>query len=98
LTVLEYLPKFSWASMKWFRFLAEAHSVKRLVLFQHQDCAWYRTIPHHLHASTVPRLRQEEDLRRVHAALAENFPHLSIESYYVGCDSSKHITVESVTV
>jgi hypothetical protein len=96
LTALEYLPKFSWASMKWFRFLIEAHSVKRLILFQHHDCAWYRTIPLHLHSSPEPRLRQEEDLGRVAAILRKNFPQLSIEGYYVGLDSDKHVTVERV--
>jgi len=96
LTLVEYLPKFSWSSLKWFRFLVDAHSVKRLILIQHQDCAWYRTVPLHLHSSPEPRLRQEEDLRRARAALAKERPQLGIELYYAGWDASKHITIESV--
>ena len=96
LTLVEYLPKFSWSSLKWFRFLVDAHRVKRLILIQHQDCAWYRTVPLHLHSSPEPRLRQEEDLRRARAALAKERPQLSIELYYAGWDANKHITIESV--
>jgi hypothetical protein len=96
LTLVEYLPKFSWSGLKWFRFLVDAHSVKRLILFQHQDCAWYRTIPLHLHTSQEPRERQEEDLMRAKAALGKERPSLSIELYYAGWDASKHITMEKV--
>lgn len=98
LTLVEYLPKFSWSGLKWFRFLVDAHSVKRLILFQHQDCAWYRTIPLHLHSNPEPRLRQEEDLRRATTALLKERPHLSIELYYAGWDDTKHITIESVKI
>src|SRR5215471_5651503 len=63
LTLVEYLPKFSWASWRWFRFFVENHDIRRLILIQHQDCAWYKSLPRHLHASPEPRKGQEEDLR-----------------------------------
>ena len=97
LTLAEYLPKFSWAGWKWLRFLADAHSLKRLILIQHQDCRWYGTIPLHLHTSPEPRLRQEEDLRRARAILGKERPELSVELYYAGWDATQHITIESVT-
>ncbi len=96
LTTTEHLPKCSWASLEWFRFLVEAHPVKRLILIQHHDCAWYRTIPSHLHSSPEPRRRQEEDLARVRAVMQKEFPHLRIEAYYASLDSDKHITIERV--
>jgi hypothetical protein len=94
---VEYLPKFSWSGWKWFRFLADAHDVKRLILIQHQDCVWYKSIPLHLHSSPEPRQRQEEDLRRVRAALAKERPELNIELYYAGWDSGRHITIDEVS-
>ena len=97
LTLVEYLPKFSWASWKWFRFLVDAHDLKRLILIQHQDCGWYKDLPFHLHSSSQPRLRQEEDLRRARAALAKEHPELSVELYYVGWDSNDQITVDSIS-
>jgi hypothetical protein len=97
LTLAEYLPKFSWAGWKWLRFLADAHSLKRLILFQHQDCRWYGTIPLHLHTSPELRLRQEEDLRRARAILSKERREISVELYYVGWDATQHITIESVT-
>ena len=52
LTLVEYLPKFSWAGWKWFRYLVDSHDLKRLILIQHQDCRWYKALPLHLHSST----------------------------------------------
>ena len=97
LTLVEYLPKFSWAGWKWFRFLVEAHDLKRLVLIQHQDCGWYKDLPLHLHSSSDPRLRQEQDLRRAHAALAKERPDLSVDLYYAGWDASDRITIDPVS-
>lgn len=97
LTLVEYLPKFSWAGWKWFRFLVDAHDLKRLILIQHQDCGWYKELPFHLHSSTEPRLRQEEDLRRARQTLAREHPHLSVELYYLGWDAQNQITVDAVS-
>src|ERR1039457_4231457 len=94
LTLVEYLPKFSWSGWKWFRFLADAHDLRRLILIQHQDCQWYKSIPLHLHSSPQPRARQEEDLRRAQRALAKERPHLSIELYYAGWDANRHVTID----
>ena len=95
LTLVEYLPKFSWAGWKWFQFLVDAHNLKRLILIQHQDCGWYKELPLHLHSSPEPRKRQEEDLRRARAALAKERPDLSVEVYYAGWDAANQIVIES---
>jgi len=97
LTLVEYLPKFSWASWKWFRFLVDAHSLGRMILIAHQDCGWYKTLPLPLHASAEPRERQEQDLRRVRQALKKDFPELTVELYYAGWDASDRITIETVS-
>jgi len=97
LTLFEYLPKFSWASWKWLRFFVEQHRVRRLILIQHQDCAFYRTMPVHLHASPEPRQRQEQDLRRVSDAMRKDLPQLAIELYYAGWNTGDHVTIESIT-
>jgi len=96
LTLLEYLPKFSWASWRWFRFFVQRHGIRRLILIQHQDCAWYQTMPLHLHASRELRQRQEQDLERLNSTLKKDFPELSIELYYAGWDPSDRITVDAI--
>jgi hypothetical protein len=96
LTLVEYLPKFSWAGWKWFRFLVESHNLRRLILIQHQDCGWYKELPFHLHSSTEPRQRQEE-VRRARVALAKERPELSVELYYAGWDASEHIIIDAVS-
>lgn len=96
LTLVEYLPKYSWAVTKWVRFLVEAHELNRVVLIAHQDCGWYKQLPFHLFGSSDPRQRQEDDLRRVRAAMAKDFPHLRVDLYFAGWDSSNQVTIESV--
>jgi len=97
LTLVEYLPKFSWVGWKWSRFLVEEHHLTRLILIQHQDCGWYKELPFHLHSSTEPRERQEEDLRRARAALVKERPDLRVELYYAGWDANHRITISDVT-
>jgi hypothetical protein len=97
LTLVEYLPKFSWASWKWFRFLVEAHAPRRVILIAHQDCGWYKSLPFFLHTSSNPRHRQEEDLRRVRNALTKDFPGLNVELFYAGWDASDRVTLDPVS-
>lgn len=97
LTLAEYLPKFSWASWKWLRFFVEHHEIRRLILIQHQDCGFYKTMPHHLHSSTDPRQRQEQDLRRATAALKKDFPSLAVELFYATWDAAERIRIEQVS-
>jgi len=96
LTLAEYLPKFSWASWRWFRFFVENHEISRLILIQHQDCAWYKSLPLHLHSSPEPRQRQEEDLRRIGQALKKDFPEVKTELYFARWDDSQRIVIDSI--
>jgi hypothetical protein len=96
LTLVEYLPKFSWVGRKWLRFLVETVGMKRLILIAHQDCRWYASLPFHLFRSRDPRERQEEDLRRAQRALEADFPGLAVELYYAAWDASDHVTVEPI--
>ena len=97
LTLFEYLPKFSWASWKWFRFFVEKHRIQRLILIQHQDCAWYHTMPAHLHDSPELRKRQEQDLERVKKTLKKDFPSLRVDLYYAGWDASDQVTIDAIS-
>ena len=94
LTLVEYLPKFSWASWRWFRFFIENHEIQRLILIQHQDCAWYKSLPLHLHSSPEPRGRQEEDLRKLAQAVRKEFPHLRAELYFAAWDGKENGNIE----
>jgi hypothetical protein len=96
LTLAAYLPKFSWASWRWFRFFVENHQISRLILIQHQDCAWYKSLPWHLHSSLEPRQRQEEDLRRIGQALKKDFPEVRAELYFARWDTNEQIIVDSL--
>jgi hypothetical protein len=74
----------------------ENHQISRLVLIQHQDCAWYKSLPLHLHSSLEPRERQEEDLRRIGQALKKDFPEVRTDLYFARWDDSERIVVDSI--
>lgn len=96
LTLVEYLPKFSWVGGKWFRYLVDNHELKRLILIAHQDCGWYETLPLHLHSSAKPRDRQEEDLRRARSSLMKEFPEIVVELYYAGWDGNDKVIIDAI--
>jgi len=96
LTLVEYLPKFAWVGRRWFRYLVDNHELKRLILIAHQDCGWYESLPLHLHSSSKPRDRQEEDLRRARGSLLQEFPEIVVELYYAGWDGDDSIMVDSI--
>jgi carbonic anhydrase-like protein len=94
LTLVEYLPKFSWVGWRWTRFLLEDHELKRLILVGHQDCSWYNDLPLHLHESPEPRKRQEQDLRRAKLAITKELPHMNVETYFATYDALGSMSVE----
>jgi hypothetical protein len=98
LTLFEYLPKFQWAAWRWLRFFVEQHRVRRLILIQHQDCAFYKTMPLHLHSSPEPRQRQEQDLSRVKTTMNKELPQLAIELYYAAWDATDQVVIEAAGI
>jgi carbonic anhydrase len=99
LSLLEYLPKFAWAGWKWFRFLVDAHGLKRIILIAHQDCGWYKSLPHFLHSTADPRAKQEGDLRRIREVLLREHRELSVELYYAAFDPAlrDRIVMEAIS-
>jgi hypothetical protein len=74
----------------------EKHGIKRLILIQHQDCGFYKTMPAHLHDSAELRERQEQDLGRAAATMEKDFPDLKVELYYAGWDATDRVTIDSI--
>ena len=97
LSLLDYLPKFAWASWKWFHFLVDAHGLKRIILIAHQDCGWYKSLPDFLHSTSEPRLKQEEDLRRIRQMLLKENPELSVELYCAAFVLSDRMVMEATS-
>lgn len=81
LTLVDYLPKFSWAGWRWVKFLMDVARPDRIILIGHNDCRWYSDFRF---APDPARLREKviDDLHRVRAALRERFPAARIELYF----------------
>ena len=79
-TFATYLPKFSWASMRWMKFLVDLTRPARIVLIAHDDCRWY--LDNQFADASHARGRQLDDLRQARAALAERFGPIPVDFYY----------------
>jgi len=94
-----HLPKFTWATRKWLRFLVDAHSLDRVILVAHQDCGWYKWLAEHdaPEAREVPaRRRQEQDLLRVRDYLNADFARLRVETYYAGWNDAGQAVLDEI--
>ncbi len=83
LTLVDYLPKFSWAGWRWLKFVMELTQAPRIVLIAHDDCRWYLGLPFSAQRQPL-RQRLEADRRRVRVALEQRFPRAKVELYYAG--------------
>jgi hypothetical protein len=81
LTLLEYLPKYSWSGWRWLKFLVDVDNPTRLILIGHQDCRWYAD-PRFWEKHRSERERQIEDLRGAGAECAKRFPDTKVELYF----------------
>lgn len=97
LTFGEPFPKFGWASWRWVRFFVEQHKLTRLILIQHQDCGFYKSMAEHLNfAAEQLRERQEQDLRRVRETMSRELVHVAVDLYYAGWDSSDNVVIDAI--
>lgn len=98
LTLFEHFPEYQESASKWLHFFVEMHKLSRLILIQHQDCAFYRSMPFELKSDADLRQRQERDLRRIKELAKKELPQLSVELYYAGWDATERVTIEPVSV
>lgn len=41
LGITAFLPKFRWALEHWIKFLVQEHQIKRVIIIDHKNCAWF---------------------------------------------------------
>ena len=92
LTLLDYLPKFSWAAWRWTKFLVDADEPPRVVLIGHEDCRWYK----HLFPVGGSNERIAADLRRAAKGIEGRFPRVRVELYVARTDPQGHLVFDPV--
>ena len=81
LTLLDYLPKFSWAGWRWVKFLVDLEKPARVILIGHDECAWYRD----LRFWSRPRSSREriiDDLRQTARQVRERYQQARVDCYF----------------
>ena len=88
LTLVDYLPKFSWAGWRWMKFMVDLTRPERLILIAHDDCRWYLDA-RFSHDPAGMRARQIADLERVRRDLAERFGSRRVDLYYARLEDGR---------
>jgi len=92
LTLVDYLPKFSWAGWRWTKFLVDADHPPRVILIGHEECRWYKHLLWTSAASSEPKITG--DLQSARLSLQERFPKVRVELYYARTDAEGHVVFE----
>ena len=81
LTLVDYLPKFSWVGWRWVKFVVDLTKPRRIILIGHDDCRWYLDLRF---GHDPARLREKvtADLHRARSAITERFSGASVELYW----------------
>ena len=87
LTLMDYLPKFSWAGWRWVKFIGDIAPPSRVILIAHDDCLWYKHVRRGKPAEI--RAKQLEDLRRVEEGVRERFRDVEVELYFARLEESQ---------
>jgi hypothetical protein len=95
LTLLGFLPKFSWVGWRWVKFMVDLTRAERIVLIVHDDCRWYLQSLFGHNAARIHE-RMIEDAQKVRVELLERFGQRTIEIYHArlegNCASFDRIT------
>jgi hypothetical protein len=89
LTLVDYLPKFSWVGWRWVKFVVDLTQPQRIVLIGHDDCRWYLDFRF---GQNPARLREkiEDDMRRARSAINERFGGTAtVELYWARLEGSR---------
>ena len=94
LTMVDYLPKFSWAGWRWTKFLFDLQKVTRVILIAHDDCRWYQDLRFGFRPRPM-REHQIEDLQAVAREIRTRFAGVRPELYYAKMDAGQ-VTFEAL--
>ena len=94
LTMIDYLPKFSWVGWRWLKFLVDLSQPRRLILIAHDDCRWYKDMRFWKHGDDWKRAALS-DLARVRDGFRERFGPIGVETYFARIDG-KDVVFETI--
>ena len=94
LTMVDYLPKFSWVGWRWVKFLVDLSRPRRLILIAHDDCRWYKDVRFWQHGEDW-KSAAVADLGKVRDGFRERSGAIAVEAYFARMDGAE-IVFEAV--
>lgn len=95
LTLVDYLPKFSWVGWRWVKFIVDLTKPRRIILIGHDDCRWYLDLRFG-HDPARLRERITSDMQRARAAITERFAGAAVELYWARLEADGSASFEPV--
>lgn len=88
LTMVDYLPKYSWAGWRWIKFMMNLSQPNQVILIAHEDCRWYLD-PRFGYDPTSIETRQVNDLEQVRRSMIQRFGPRRVDLYYARLESGR---------
>ena len=88
LTMIDYLPKFSWVGWRWLKFLVDRSRPRRVILIVHDDCLWYKDLRFWQHGGDW-KSAALSDLAKVRDGLRARFGSLGVETWFARIDGGE---------
>lgn len=97
LTFADSLPKFAQALFRPLKFLVKGHSLKRVVVIMHEDCAWYKDfVPKFVHMKGDAKGQQIKDMLATRQMIHEEFPGLEVRMFYAAITEGKGVRFSEI--
>lgn len=82
-------PKFQWVGRRWLKFFVKYHGTKRVIIFSHHDCGWYKVLNAVEKFTEKLHQDQKSDVENMLKAMEDLLEGISIEHYFVDLDGNK---------
>ncbi len=84
----QLFPKFRWVGRKWLKFFIKHHGTKKIIIFSHHDCGWYKAL--NLVEKFTDKLfkDQKDDVDGMQRIMSDLLEGISVEHYFVDFDEN----------
>ena len=84
----QLFPKFQWVGRRWLKFFIKHHGTKKIIIFSHHDCGWYKAL--NLVEKFTEKLHkdQRDDAENMLKIMADLLEGVMVEHYFVDLDGN----------
>lgn len=79
----QLFPKSQWVGRMWLKFFIKHHSTKKIIIFSHHDCGWYKALNAVEKFTEKLHKDQKTDVENMLKLMGDLLEGVSVEHYFV---------------